>query len=64
MPQLHQWANDSEIQMSQRGWHLPKNFIDQEAWFSSLNCDSANQRFAVETVELGLIGTANLVSID
>lgn len=64
LPMLRQWANDVEIQRMLGGWHFPTSPQDQEAWFSTLSCNSLNQRFAIETRELGLIGTANLVSID
>lgn len=61
---LNQWANDPELQRMLGGWHFPTSLQDQEAWFSALSCNSLNQRFAIEADGLGLIGTANLVSID
>jgi RimJ/RimL family protein N-acetyltransferase len=61
---LHQWANDPEIQYGLGGWHFPSNFNDQQKWFASLSLNSPDQRFAIETEDLGLIGTANLVNID
>ena len=64
LPLLNQWANDPEIQRMLGGWHFPSGLQDQEVWFSSLSCNSLNQRFAIEVRDLGLIGTANLVSID
>jgi len=64
LPVLNRWANDPEIQRMIGGWHFPTNLQDQEAWFSALSCNSPNQRFAVEADGIGLIGTANLVSID
>jgi RimJ/RimL family protein N-acetyltransferase len=64
LPQLNRWANDREIQRMLGGWHFPTSLKDQEDWFGSLSCQSTNQRFAVETHDKGLIGTANLVSID
>jgi RimJ/RimL family protein N-acetyltransferase len=64
LPLLNQWANDPEIQRLLGGWHFPTSLQDQETWFSSLSCNSLNQRFAVEVHGLGLVGTANLVSID
>ena len=33
-------------------------------WFATLSCQSDHQRFAIEVRSLGLVGTANLVSID
>ena len=64
LKQLNDWANNPEIQYLIGGWHFPTNMNDQEKWFSSLSCNSINQRFAIETPDLGLIGTANLVDID
>jgi RimJ/RimL family protein N-acetyltransferase len=64
LPLLNQWANDPEIQGMLGGWHFPTSMKDQEAWFLSLSCNSLDQRFAIDVPGLGLIGTANLVSID
>lgn len=64
LPDLQKWANDPAIQALLGGWHFPVSKRDQEQWFLSLNVNSTNQRFAIETPDLGLIGTANLVSID
>lgn len=64
LPLLNRWANEPEVQRLLGGWHFPTGMQDQEAWFSSLSCKSLDQRFAVEEPNLGLIGTANLVSID
>lgn len=61
---LNKWANDPAIQRLLGGWHFPVSMRDQEAWLSSLSCTSLDQRFAIETESHGLIGTANLVSID
>ena len=61
---LQRWANDPSIQKMLGGWHFPTSMMDQEAWRKSLSCQSTDQRFAIETRELGLIGMANLVSID
>ena len=64
LPPLNRWANNLEIQRMLGGWHFPTGLEDQERWFSSLSCSSLDQRFAIETPEHGLIGTANLVAID
>jgi len=61
---LQKWANNPEIQYWLGGWHFPTNMNDQKKWFSGLSVGSNNQRFAVETKDLGIIGTANLVDID
>lgn len=62
--QLQQWANDPSIQSMLGGWHFPVGEQDQRKWYETLNLNSTNQRFAIATPDLGLIGTANLVSID
>lgn len=61
---LHRWANDPEIGQMLGGWHFPGSMDYQEMWFTGLKTDQRNQRFAIETPDLGLIGTANLVDID
>ena len=58
LPLLQRWANDPAIQRMLGGWHFPTSMADQEVWFSSLSCNSLNQRFAIEAPGLGLIGTA------
>lgn len=64
LEQLHKWANDPDINNMIGGWHFPTNMNDQRKWFDSLSINSVHQRFAIETVEEGLIGTANLVDIN
>jgi RimJ/RimL family protein N-acetyltransferase len=61
---LNKWGNDPEIQYWLGGWHFPTNMNDIEKWHSALNVNSNNQRFGIQTDELGLIGTANLMDID
>lgn len=61
---LQRWANDPDIQRMLGGWHFPTSMQDQQTWLDGLSCSSRDQRFAIETSELGLIGTANLVQID
>jgi RimJ/RimL family protein N-acetyltransferase len=64
LPHLQRWSNDAELQRMLGGWHFPTSSKDQEEWFAQLSCRSTDQRFAIDAKELGLIGTANLVSID
>lgn len=64
LPLLNQWANDPEIQYWLGGWHFPTNLDDQQKWYSSLSANSLHQRFIIETRDLGIIGTANLIDID
>ena len=64
LPLLQKWSNDPEINYMLGGWHFPSNEVDQEKWFNGLSLNSNNQRFAIETEDLGLIGMANLVDIN
>jgi RimJ/RimL family protein N-acetyltransferase len=64
LPSLQRWANDPEIQSMLGGWHFPISEKDQRKWFEALTFNSVNQRFAIEARGEGLIGTANIVSID
>lgn len=61
---LHKWANDPDINYMLGGWHFPSSKQDQDKWFNSLSVSGVNQRFAIDTPDLGLIGTANLVDIN
>lgn len=61
---LHKWSNDPEINYLLGGWHFPSSLQDQHKWFESLNLQSNNQRFAIESSNDGLIGMANLVEIN
>ena len=64
LQQLHKWANKPEICYMLAGWHFPTSMSDQKAWLESINVSSLNQRFAIDSPDLGLIGTANLVNIN
>ena len=64
LEQLNVWANDPEIQYGLAGWHFPTSMIDQRKWYDNLSVNSLQQRFAIHTEELGLIGTTNLMEID
>ena len=61
---LHRWANDPEICQMLGGWHFPGSMDYQEMWFTSLKSNQRDQRFAIESPEMGLLGTANLVDIN
>lgn len=61
---LHKWSNDPEINYQLGGWHFPSSRQDQQRWFEKLSLSGGNQRFAVETEDLGLIGMANLVELN
>ena len=64
LPLIQKWGNDPEIQNLLGGWHFPTNEDDVSKWFSAISANSLNQRFAIDTDDHGLIGTANLVDID
>lgn len=61
---LHKWSNDPEINYMLGGWHFPSSMQDQKKWFEGLNLNSNNQRFAIDTPDLGLIGMINIVDIN
>jgi|TARA_R100000479_G_scaffold33554_3_gene14196 RimJ/RimL family protein N-acetyltransferase len=64
LSQLQNWANNPEIQNLLGGWHFPTNKNDQKKWFADLSVSSLHQRFIIEVANHGMIGTANLVTID
>lgn len=64
LPLIQKWSNDPELTSMLGGWHFPSSMQDQQRWYESFSLHSNNQRFAVETKELGLIGIANIVEIN
>ena len=64
LPTLHRWGNDPDLWALLGGWHFPTSMAQTRAWFESLRSDNLNQCFAIEVLEIGLVGTANLVEID
>ena len=61
---LQKWSNNPEINYMLGGWHFPSSNQDQVKWYNSLSANSLNQRFAIDTEDLGLIGMANLVDVN
>ena len=61
---LHKWANDPDIWYMLGGWHFPSSMDYQKKWFENLKNDALNQRLAIDTPDLGLVGTANIVDIN
>jgi len=61
---LQKWANDPATQDGVGGIHFPSSMDFHEAWFRSLKTDLANQRFAVEVPEIGIVGISSIMSID
>lgn len=64
LPLLQRWANDPEVQYWLGGWHFPSSMDQTERWLDRIQADNLNQRFAIQTEDHGLIGTANLVDIN
>lgn len=62
---LNQWSNDPEIWSMLGGWHFPFSSHSTAQWVNAQGCnDMSNQFFCIDTVDDGLIGTANLLNID
>ncbi len=64
LPKLHAWSNDPDLWGMLGGWHFPTSMASTYKWFEQLQRDPLNQRFAITTEALGLVGSANLVDID
>ncbi len=64
LTKLHEWSNDPEIWHMLAGWHFPYSKESQRRWFATLQSDPNNQRFAIQTPDAPLVGTANLIQID
>lgn len=64
LPKLHSWSNDPDLWGMLGGWHFPTSMASTYKWFEQLQRDPLNQRFAITTEALGLVGSANLVDID
>lgn len=62
---LHLWANDPEIWQYLGGWHFPYASTSTDKWLANIDNNSQSGHvFAIDTADHGLVGTANLVSID
>lgn len=62
---LHRWSNDPEIWNLLGGWHFPYASLSTEAWIKNIDNNSLTGHvWVIETPDLGVIGTANIVSID
>ena len=61
---LHKWANDPDIWHLLGGWHFPSSMDYMQEWFKKEKNDNLNHRFAIDTPDSGIIGTANLIDID
>jgi len=61
---LHEWSNDPDTQHIMGDIHFPSSRAFHDAWLASLTNDHLNQRFAIESDELGLIGISSIIKID
>lgn len=62
---LAKWSNSPEIWELVGGWHFPYSKLSTEKYIKDVNHnDMKYQNFAIETEEMGFIGTTNLVNID
>lgn len=57
-------VNDPEVEKQVGGWSFPISKKEQEDWYNTIYKDKRNLRFAIETKEVGMIGMADLRSID
>ena len=59
------WSNSPELWKNLVGWHFPYSKLSTEQYIKNINNNNITyQNLAIETEELGLIGTINLVDID
>ena len=62
---LHLWANDPEIWNMLGGWHFPFSSRSTEEWVAGRKDSNLTDHvFCIDTPEEGMIGTANIISID
>lgn len=61
---LHKWANDPTTQDIIGNIHFPSSLNYQKTWLEKLQTDSLNQRLAIETPDLGIIGISSIMNID
>ncbi len=64
LPLLHKWANDPATQDIIGNIHFPSSFEFQKKWFNNLQNDTLNQRFAIDSTDVGLIGISSIINID
>jgi RimJ/RimL family protein N-acetyltransferase len=64
LPLLHKWANDPATQDIIGNIHFPSSFDYQVNWYKGLSSDTLNQRLAIDTNDVGLIGLSSIIQID
>ena len=61
---LHKWANDPITQDSIGLIYFPSSMEFHKDWFQKLKNSPLDQRLAIETPDLGLIGISSICKID
>ena len=61
---LQKWANDAETQDTIGLVHFPSSMDFHKTWFQNLKNDQLNQRLAIDTPDIGLIGISSIINID
>ena len=62
---LTKWSNSPEIWYNLGGWHFPYSSLSTQEYIKNIDNNNMKfQNFAIETEEMGFIGTTNLVDID
>ena len=62
---LAKWSNSPEIWHGLGGWHFPYSKLSTEQYIKNIdNNNMYNHNFAIDTEEMGFIGTTNLMNID
>lgn len=65
LPDLHRWSNDPEIWHMLGGWHFPYSSRSTEEWIKNRKDGNLTDHvFCIDTVDEGIIGTANIIDID
>lgn len=64
LPKLHAWANDPETQHIMGGIHFPSSMAFHREWFNKLTSDQLNQRFVIDTPDMGIIGLSSIIDIN
>lgn len=61
---LREMINDSEIEKNVAGWSFPVSKHAQIEWIEKVNKSYTDYVFAIEYLDMGCIGVANLINID
>lgn len=61
---LHKWSNDPATQDIMGDIHFPSSMSFHKKWFENLKDDTLNQRFVIDTPDVGVIGLSSIIKID